>query len=114
MNDSYGVPTGVVPRTHTPGAYPPGVPTWTCLSEGCGRVHYSIEAYDACKASHVTTEQIIQQAVDDYLLMERKARAWDQLKALCAVSTDPVAPLVIDLMQGLEQTAQTDAPAITR
>ena len=51
-------------------------------------------------------QEAIAQAIDDYLLMERKARAWDELRALCAKSDDPAAPLVVELMARLVHPAQ--------
>lgn len=44
----------------------------------------------------------IQQAVDDWLLMQHKAQAWDRLRQLAEASTDPAAPLVLGLMNQLE------------
>lgn len=49
----------------------------------------------------------IQQAVDDYLLMERKARAWDELRS----ALFPSERRVLALMDELVHPAQTDAPA---
>lgn len=92
MSENYGVPTGYVPRAHTLGAYPPGAPTWTCLAEGCGKVHYSAADYNACKESHVMREEAIQQAVDDYILMERKARAWDALEHVLRQAPAQITP----------------------
>lgn len=41
----------------------------------------------------------VQQAVDDYILMERKARAWDILRATVASKMDRPIPLTIDDME---------------
>lgn len=57
MSDPYGVPTGVVPR-----------PVFSGFVQVVGPAEPKPDP--------------IQQAVDDYLLMERKARAWDQLRDL--------------------------------
>ena len=56
-------------------------------------------------------EKAIAQAVDDYLLMERKARAWDALYAAVLQSNDPVAPTVVDLLDRFVHPAQPSAPA---
>lgn len=65
--DPYGVPTGYVPRVKPAGP--------------ADLVHY-----DAIAAGYTPRAQMhgeaIQQAVDDYILMERKARAWDRLSEI--------------------------------
>ena len=48
----------------------------------------------------------IAQAIDDYLLMERKARAWAALYAAALQSSDPVGPTVVDLMNRFVHPAQ--------
>lgn len=50
----------------------------------------------------------IQWAVDDYLLMERKARAWDELRAMAGRMDGPL-PVKVDLLDGLVHSAQTDS-----
>ena len=54
--DPYGVPTGSVPRLN-PATLRPFVPT----------------------SKYAPKPDLIAQAVDNYLLMERKARAWEKL-----------------------------------
>lgn len=56
--------------------------TWTCLT--CMTVHHSAAAYTTCQQAHREADPV-QQAVDDYILMERKARAWDDLYAVAVV-----------------------------
>lgn len=54
----------------------------------------------------------IQQAVDDYLLMERKARAWDELRS--KLEMDPLRGGVVGvlaMMDALVHPAQPSAPA---
>lgn len=70
----YGVPTAFVPRV-------------------------SVSGYQ--RTEPALPADPIQQAVDNWLLMERKAQAWDDLGRLAAASSDPVAPLVVDLMARL-------------
>jgi hypothetical protein len=39
----------------------------------------------------------IQKAIDDYMLMERKARAWDELRAALEATPDqPIAPVILN------------------
>jgi hypothetical protein len=71
------VPTGVVPR--------PFVPT----------------------SKYAPKPDPIAQAVDDYLLMERKARAWDALRA----QLFPSESRVLALMDRLVHPAHPSAPA---
>lgn len=66
--DPYGVPTGVVPRT-----------------TGYFQVIGPVTPKPA---------DPISQAVDDWLLMERKARAWDKLQKLVDAA-GPVLPVTI-------------------
>lgn len=56
-------------------------------------------------------DKAITKAIDDYLLMERKARAWDALYAAVLQSSDPVAPTVVDLMNRFVHPAQPSAHA---
>lgn len=51
----------------------------------------------------------IQQAVDDYLLMERKARAWDELMRL--YERHDTGLIHVDVAKGLVHPAQPSAPA---
>lgn len=53
----------------------------------------------------------IAKAVDDYLLMERKARAWDALYAAVLQSGEPIAPIVVDLMNRFVHPAHNAASA---
>jgi hypothetical protein len=44
----------------------------------------------------------IQKAIDDYMLMERKARAWDELRAALEATPDqPIASVILNKMQTL-------------
>ena len=61
VTDPYGVPTGVVPRVETSG--------------------YLQEFHRIERAMMQPLADVVQKVVDDYLLMERKARAWDTLYA---------------------------------
>lgn len=54
----------------------------------------------------------IQQAVDDYLLMERKARAWDELRAWVE-DEEPHGDAILDRMDAFVHPAPIDAPAKT-
>ncbi len=49
----------------------------------------------------------VDQAVEQWLEMERKAAAWDALYAAVLQSNEPIAPAVVDLMNRFVQTAQT-------
>lgn len=77
-SDPYGVPTGVVPRVPAP-------------------------QFDD-ETDGVVLVDPIAQAVDDYLLMERKARAWDELRAMAGGE-------VLAMMDALVHPAQPSAPA---
>ena len=76
----YGVPTGVVPRL-------PNAQFVAALPEGFDE-HTQLAVLPAGGVVAVHPDHAprfyaapIQQAVDNYLLMERKARAWDELRA---------------------------------
>lgn len=60
--DPYGVPTGFVPRKN-----------WVDLP--------AVGPVTPCSVA-------IQQALDDYLLMERKARAWDEMRSRAVIAWD--------------------------
>ena len=73
----YGVPTGVVPRLPNAqfvAALPEGFDGRTRLAALCGG-EVVVAHPDHAPRFYAAP---IQQAVDDYLLMERKARAWDE------------------------------------
>ena len=76
--DPYGVPTGSVPRLN-PATLRPFVPT----------------------SKYAPKPDPIAQAVDDYLLMERKARAWDALRERWSAVSE-----VVDDMDRLVHPAQ--------
>lgn len=83
--DPYGVPTGVVPRV---------------LHRECATFPPS----DRC--SECRPRDPVQQAVDDWLLMERKALAWDELVRFSkqANSTaEAIAGRLLDLATGQVQ-----------
>lgn len=67
--DPYGVPTGVVPRVSMTNPYFPPTPG------------EAVQLAGGLRPGAVMFADPVQQAVDDYLLMERKARAWDALRA---------------------------------
>jgi hypothetical protein len=83
--DPYGVPTGVVPRVPVnvalPKAYTPRV-----------------------------RPDPIAQAVDDYLMMERKARAWDELRAVVGAEAPALSAAAwaeVEKLDRLVHPAQT-------
>lgn len=79
--DPYGVPSGYVPRmtaTEVKARWPLPQPT---------------------------PVDPVAKAVDDYILMERKARAWDELRALVLQSRDEIAPAVARLMDVVQGAA---------
>jgi hypothetical protein len=79
----YGVPTGAVPRIETVlGEEPPGKIT---LRTGARPKTPCVDR--------------LQKAVDDYILMERKAKAWDELVALYARHDTKLIHL--DVVKGL-------------
>jgi hypothetical protein len=80
-NDPYGVPTGMVPRDSFSGYL----------------VASPISQHDAVKTlvSIAATIDPVTKAVDDYLLMERKARAWDEL---LRVTADPILIATMNAM----------------
>ena len=69
LADPYGVPTGVVPRVSMTNPYFPPTPG------------EAVQLAGGLRPGAVMFADPVQQAVDDYLLMERKARAWDALRA---------------------------------
>ena len=86
--DPYGVPAGSVPRLN-PATLRPFVPT----------------------SKYAPKPDPIAQAVDDYLLMERKARAWDEVRAHIVGSLrlrhlDADCGEILDLMDRLVHPAQ--------
>ncbi len=95
LADPYGVPTGVVPRGMASGfarKLPPGYDERTRIGAAAadGRVVVAnpdqpVMVIDPPGLANVGFGSLgsdpVQQAVDDYLLMERKARAWDALRA---------------------------------
>lgn len=89
--DPYGVPTGVVPRLNpaTLRPYAPDHPDGLKTLPDFG-VHGAA----------------IQQTVDDWLLMERKARAWDDIVMFSKQSgstADAIAGRLLDLATGQVQ-----------
>lgn len=101
--DPHGVPTGYVPRAlgprvdadDAPDGYTAIPGSFAAACDGCAfegsqpcpapRCEAGHRA-DGCevvfvKRSRIEVPDIIRQAIDDYLLMERKARAWDELRA---------------------------------
>lgn len=53
----------------------------------------------------MTTPDPVQKAIDDYLLMERKARAWEKLRMLATMRSRDW-PELLDVMHDLVHPAQ--------
>ena len=76
INPDYGVPTGVVPRVeYQPPLRRSAVARAAVLHRECATMPEA-ERCGQCKSADP-----IQQAIDDFFLMERKASAWDELVA---------------------------------
>lgn len=90
FNDPYGVPTG----------YVPGAVIVSPISQR--------EAVDTLVALAAAVDPVAK-AVDDCLLMERKARAWDELRlaATCGGERLGTAAEVLAFMDRLVHPAQT-------
>jgi hypothetical protein len=54
------------------------------------------------------TDKAVNKCIDDYLLMERKARAWDKMRAQAVVWHQPE---VVAQMDALVHPAHQSAPA---
>lgn len=82
--DPYGVPSGYVPRM-------------TATEVKARQV----------KARWLLPKPVdpVAKAVDDYILMERKAQAWDELRALVGQSSDEIASVVARLMDSVQGAA---------
>jgi hypothetical protein len=95
--DPYGVPTGAVPRVYF----------WGYLREDHGM---------KIKGNPLPPLQPdpVAQAVDDYLLMERKARAWDELRAVVGAEAPALSAAAwaeVEKLDALVHPAQQSAPA---
>lgn len=102
--------------TDDPAAYVPTgyVPRRDHYAEALERGKRVGEWADSIRAPAAPYTGPIAQAVDDYLLMERKARAWDA--AVAALAKDVVPGMrvdlsLLDLMREAVQSAQPSAPA---
>lgn len=98
--DPYGVPTGYVPRESFSG-YVRTEPVAAALD------NHSTVLVDMRTGRWAPA---VDKAVDDYLLMERKARAWDELRAeVLRWARGHDRELVLELMDKIVHPAQPSA-----
>ncbi len=87
--DPYGVPTGYVPRV-------PPVTRRMTATEARQGWEGAVTSFSAVPDP---VAKAVAKAVDDYLLMERKARAWDKLRAQLFPSESRVLALMDALVE---------------
>jgi hypothetical protein len=54
-------------------------------------------------------DEVIRRCIDAQLEMERKAAAWDELRQRVAQSSDPIAPVVLELLDAVVHPAQSSS-----
>lgn len=61
------------------------------------------------EVDHAELALAVDQAVTQWRAMERKAAAWDDLRALISQSKEPIAPQILALMDGLVHPARSSS-----